>query len=342
LINLDALRPWMDVQGLGSGPLVEATPIGGGTQNIMVRFSRDGREYVLRRGPEHLRPGSNKVIAREFRVLKALGGTEVPHAKLIATCADTSVLGDAVFYLMEPVDGFNASLELPDAAAGTPELRRQLGFALVDSLATVGAVDHEAVGLGDFGRPDGFLERQVGRWLAELASHLELPGYPEVELPHVAEVAEWLQAHRPTRWTPGLMHGDFHANNVMFSRTEPTVAAIVDWEMATIGDPLLDLGWLVATWDLPGAPEEFAGPLTRAGGLPSADELVERYASLSARSLENLPWYVVLACFKLGVILEGSHARANSGLAPDDIGDRLHTTACALFERAHILVNGES
>ena len=124
----------------------------------------------------------------------------------------------------------------------------------------------------------------------------------------------------------------------MFSRTEPIVAAIVDWEMTTIGDPLLDLGWLCATWDLPGAPEEFAGPLMQAGGLPTADELVSRYATQSNRSLEHLPWYVVLACFKLGIILEGSHARANSGLAPVDIGDRLHTTACALLERAHTLV----
>jgi aminoglycoside phosphotransferase (APT) family kinase protein len=337
-MNLDAVRAWMDVQGLGTGPLADVRPIGGGTQNIMIRFSRDGREYVLRRGPEHLRPGSNTVIAREFEVLRALGETDVPHPHLIATCDDTSVLGDAVFYLMEPVDGFNASLELPDAAAGTPELRRQLGFALIDALATVGAVDHEAVGLGRFGRPDGFLERQVGRWLAELDRHLELPGYPEIELPHVREIAEWLDAHRPTQWTPGLMHGDFHANNVMFSRTAPVVAAIVDWEMTTIGDPLLDLGWLCATWDLPGAPDEFAGPLTRAGGLPSADELVARYATRTTRSLEHLPWYVVLACFKLGIILEGTHARANSGLAPTDVGDRLHTTACALLERAHSLL----
>lgn len=341
-MDVDAVRGWMDARGLGAGPLTNVQPIGGGTQNLMFRFARDGREYVLRRGPEHLRPASNTVIAREFRVLEALNGTDVPHPQLIATCDDESVLGDAVFYLMDPIDGFNASLELPDAAAGTPELRHQLGLALVDALATLGRVDHEAVGLADFGRPDGFLQRQVGRWLAELDRHLELPGYPEIELPHVREVAEWLDAHRPADWTPGLMHGDFHANNVMFSRTEPTVAAIVDWEMTTIGDPLLDLGWLCATWDLPGAPEEFAGPLTRAGGLPTADELVARYAAQTTRSLEYLPWYVVLACFKLGIILEGSHARANSGLAPTDIGDRLHTTACALLERAHSLLNGAS
>ena len=341
-VDLAAVETWMDGEGLGAGPISDATPIGGGTQNVMVRFSRDRREYVLRRGPEHLRPGSNKVIAREFQVLRALRGTDVPHAELIASCSDAEVLGDAVFYLMEPIDGFNAGLELPEQAAGTPELRRELGFALVEALVSLGRVDHRAVGLGDFGRPDGFLDRQVDRWLGELASHQSLPGYPEVELPHVGEVADWLRERVPTDWTPGLMHGDFHACNVMFRRDAPAVAAIVDWEMATIGDPLLDLGWLMATWDLDGAPEEFAGRLTRAGGLPSADELAERYADRSGRALDQLPWYTVLACFKLAIILEGSHARARSDLAPRHIGDRLHATALALFERAHVILTTTS
>jgi len=134
------------------------------------------------------------------------------------------------------------------------------------------------------------------------------------------------------------MHGDFHTCNIMFRRDKPAVAAIVDWEMATIGDPLLDLGWLIATWDLDGAPDEFAGRLTRAGGLPTADELAERYANSSGRSLDQLPWYTVLACFKLGIILEGTHARARSGHAPAEIGDRLHATALALLERAHSIL----
>lgn len=341
-VDLDAVRHWMDTQSLGIGPIEAAAPIGGGTQNIMLRLTRSGRSYVLRRGPEHLRPGSNKVISREQRVLQALATTDVPHPALVAACDDISVLGDAVFYLMEPVDGFNAGLELPAAAAGTPALRRAMGFSLVDALSSLARVDHVAVGLADFGRPEGFLERQVGRWLAELDTHLALPGYRTVALPYVDEVAAWLTARVPDAWTPGLMHGDFHACNVMFRRTGPGVAAIVDWEMATIGDPLLDLGWLVATWDLPGAPDEFAGLLTQAGGLPTATELIDRYAATSTRSLDHLDWYVVLACFKLGILLEGSHARALSGLAPKEIGDRLHTTATRLFERAHTLMDGAS
>jgi aminoglycoside phosphotransferase (APT) family kinase protein len=339
-MDLAAVQKWMDGAGLGTGEIEDAAPIGGGTQNIMIRFTRDGREYVLRRGPEHLRPASNKVISREFQVLRALRGTDVPHPELIASCDDTTVLGDAVFYLMEPIDGFNAALELPEAAAGTPALRRELGFALVEALVSLGRVDYREVGLADFGRPDGFLDRQVDRWLGELASHQTLPGYPEVELPHVGTVATWLRERVPATWESGLMHGDFHACNVMFRRDAPAVAAIVDWEMATIGDPLLDLGWLLATWDLVGAPEEFAGRLARAGGLATADELAERYAIRSGRSLDRLPWYVVLASFKLGIILEGTFARARSGQAPTEIGDRLHTTAITLFERAHAILNG--
>lgn len=337
----DRVEAWMDERGLGSGPISDVRPLAGGTQNVMVRLSRDGRDYVLRRGPEHLRPLSNKVIAREFEVLGALESTDVPHPRLVASCGDASVLDGAVFYLMEPVDGFNAGEELPDAAAGDPGKRRALALSMVDALASLGEVDHVAVGLAGFGRPEGFLDRQVGRWLAELRSYQELNGYRGPQIGDVIGVAAWLDERVPETWRPGIMHGDFHACNVMFRRTEPVVAAIVDWEMCTIGDPLLDLGWLVATWDLPGAPAEFAGLLTRAGGLPTADELVERYARRTSRDLANLQWYVVLACFKLGIILEGSNARADAGLAPRDVGDRLHATTVRLFERAHELMNGE-
>lgn len=336
--DLDPVEHWMDEQGLGRGPLESATPISGGTQNVMLHFERAGRPYVLRRGPEHLRPRSNDVIRRECRVLRSLGGTAVQHPALIAACEDESVLAGAVFYLMEPVDGFNASIALPALHEGDAAIRHEMGLRLVDALATLGEVDHVAVGLADFGKPDGFLERQVPRWLAELASYDAFTAYPGPDIGPVAEVAAWLDAHRPTDWTAGILHGDFHAANVMFSRSGPDVVAVVDWEMCTIGDPLLDLGWLLATWELPGAPDEFAGPLTRAGGLASREELVRRYAERSSRDLSAIDWYVVLACFKLGIILEGSHARALAGLAPKDIGDRLHLTTLRLFERAHELI----
>ncbi|MCV7007922.1 MULTISPECIES: phosphotransferase family protein [Mycobacterium] len=331
---LDAVARWMTEQGLGEGPLQDVTAVTGGTQNVMLRFTRSGRPYVLRRGPRHLRPRTNSVILRETRVLAALAGSDVPHPRLIATCEDTGVLGDAVFYLMEPIDGFNAGEGLPPLHAGNPEVRYGMGLSMADALARLGAVDHVAVGLADFGKPDGFLERQVPRWLSELESYQEYDGYPGPDIPGIVEVSGWLERHRPTQWTPGIMHGDYHAANVMFSRTGPDVVAIVDWEMCTIGDPLLDLGWLLATWRQDDGSSVFSHALGGTDGLASTDDLLERYAANTSRDLSNIAWYTVLACFKLGIVIEGTLARACAGKAEKAVGDQLHAATVHLFERA--------
>jgi aminoglycoside phosphotransferase (APT) family kinase protein len=339
--DLSAVSAWMSEQGLGDGPLESVSEIVGGTQNVMLRFTRSGRDYVFRRGPRHLRPVSNKVILRETRVLHALAGTDVPHPRLIAVCEDTAVLGDAVFYLMEPVDGFNAGTTLPALHAGNAAIRHEMGLSMAESVAKLGAVDHVAVGLADFGKPEGFLERQVPRWLSELESYSGFDNYPGPDVGDVDTVASWLQQNQPADWQPGIMHGDYHAANVMFSPTGPEVVAIVDWEMCTIGDPLLDLGWMLATWFAPGRDSVLTNVLMDAGGLATPDELVERYAQNTNRDLSNIDWYTVLACFKLGIILEGSNARAAAGLAPKEIGDRLHIATVRLFERALALMEGQ-
>ncbi|HNA50228.1 MAG TPA: phosphotransferase family protein [Mycobacterium sp.] len=331
----------MSEQGLGAGPVENVSEIVGGTQNIMLRFTRSGREYVFRRGPKHLRPVSNKVILRETKVLHALAGTDVPHPRLIAVCEDTSVLGDAVFYLMEPVDGFNAGSGLPALHAGDAGIRHEMGLSMADAVARLGAVDHVAVGLADFGKADGFLDRQVPRWLSELESYSGIEAYPGPDIGDVPAVARWLQQNQPETWTPGIMHGDYHAANVMFSPTGPEVVAIVDWEMCTIGDPLLDLGWMLATWYDPGHDSVLTNVLMDAGNLATPDELVARYAQNTTRDLTHIDWYTVLACFKLGIILEGSNARAAAGLAPKEIGDRLHIATVRLFERALAIMDGE-
>lgn len=329
-----ALSEWMDVQGLESGPLTGLRPIGGGTQNRMTRFERGGRSFVLRRGPRHRRARSNDVLRRETQLLAALSDTDVPHPRLIAGCVDETVLAGTVFYLMEPIDGFNPTEELPARHARDQALRHQMGLEMVDALGRLGAVDHVAVGLADFGRPQGFLRRQVPRWLAELESYRDLANYPGPHLPGVDRVAEWLERGIPTRWSPGILHGDYHLSNVMYSRQDAHIAAIVDWEMCTIGDPLLDLGWMLATW--PGSGTELSwGGLALADGLPTESELVARYATRSERDLSAIHWYAVLACFKLGIVLEGTHARAWAGKAPRAIGDRLHATALSLFDQAH-------
>ncbi|MGV0627666.1 phosphotransferase family protein [Mycolicibacter minnesotensis] len=324
----------MSDQGLGEGPLEDVTELSGGTQNVMLRFTRSDRGYVLRRGPLHLRPRSNAVMLRETRLLGALTGTDVPHAELIAVCDDQTVLGDAVFYLMEPVDGFNASGPLPTLHAQDPAVRYAMGLSMADSLARLGAVDHVAVGLADYGKPDGFLERQVPRWLAELDSYQQFENYPGPDLPGLDDVAAWLQRNVPPSWQPGIMHGDYHAANVMFSPTGPEVVAVVDWEMSTIGDPLLDLGWLLATWRQDDGSSVFAHTLTGWDGLASTDALVQRYAAGSSRDLSRIGWYAVLAGFKLAIVIEGTLARACAGLAPKEVGDQLHDAAVWLFERA--------
>ena len=339
--HLTAVADWMSGLGLGGGPIENVAEITGGTQNIMLRFTRDGREYVFRRGPQHLRPVSNSVILRETKVLHALADTDVPHAPLIAVCEDTSVLGDAVFYLMEPIDGFNAGTGLPALHAADAGVRHGMGLSMADAVARLGAIDHVAVGLADFGKPDGFLERQVPRWLSELESYAKFDNYPGPEVGDVEAVTGWLREHQPTTFSPGIMHGDYHAANVMFSRTGPDLVAIVDWEMCTIGDPLLDLGWMLATWYRPGHEPVLPNELMAAGGLASPDELIQRYAANTTRDLSDIDWYAVMACFKLGIILEGTNARAAAGLAPKEIGDFLHTATVRLFERAVQIMDGE-
>ncbi len=327
-VDLDAVSAWMDEQGLSPGPIENPIRLGGGTQNILVRFERGESSFVLRRGPQHLRKRSNDAILREMRVLQALSGTEVPHPAFIAGCSDTAVLGDAVFYLMQPVDGFNPTVELParhcDEAA-----QHEMGLNAARAAARLGAVDHTVVGLGDMGNPDGFLGRQVPRWLGELDRYAELDGYLGHELPAVEEVAAWLSANCPTEWTPGIVHGDFHLANLMYRRDGPEIAAIVDWEMCTIGDPLLDLGWLLATAGI---------GLADSVKLPTDQALIDAYAALSDRDLTHVRWYQVMAGFKLGIVLEGTNARAHAGLAPKSVGDLLHATAVGLLAQAATLV----
>lgn len=339
-VDLAALAAWMDDQGLPAGEIAEVEPLVGGTQNVLLRFTRGGETYVLRRGPWHLRPKSNDMMRREMRVLDALAGSDVPHPGLLAACPDESVLGgDAAFYLMESIDGFNPTVALPDLHAGDPAMRHAMGLSVVDAVAALGAVDHEAAGLSDLGKPEGFLERQVPRWQSELNSYSRHEGYPGPDIPGLAEVATWLEANRPGTFRPGLSHGDYHLANVLIRPDGPEVAAIVDWEMCTLGDPLLDLGWLLATWPAE-ADGMISGAIGTAGGLPSRDELVARYAERTTRDLSAVTWYEVMACYKLGIVLEGTHARAFAGKAPVVVGDMLHAATLALFTRAVARIHG--
>jgi aminoglycoside phosphotransferase (APT) family kinase protein len=206
---------------------------------------------------------------------------------------------------------------------------------MVDGIAALSAVDHVALGLGDLGRWDGWAERQVSRWRRQLDSYSELSGYPGPEIPGVDEVGAWLEAHRPSILRAGLIHGDFHLANVLVHREEPRLTAIVDWELVTVGDPLLDLGHLLATWPT----EPGVGVGHPVAGLPGHDELIGHYARLTGRESGDVAWFRVLACYRLGLILEGTHARACAGLAPRATGDLLHAHTVSLFEQALGLIS---
>jgi aminoglycoside phosphotransferase (APT) family kinase protein len=292
-IDIDALAAWMDERELGAGPIDDVVSLVGGTQNILLRFERDGRDYVLRHPPIHARTNSSETMRREARILAALAGTAVPHPGLIASCSEETVLAGS-FYLMEPVDGFNATSGLPRLHAESDAVQHRMGLALVEGIAALGALDYQALGLSDFGRPDNYLQRQVARWKTQL------DGY-----------------------------------TVMFSPDSGELAAIVDWELATIGDPLLDLGWLLATWPAEdGLNDAGSVRVEPWRGFPKADELVDHYADRSTRDLTTIGWYRVLACYKLGILMEGTYARACAGKAPRETGDLLHAKTVGLFERA--------
>jgi aminoglycoside phosphotransferase (APT) family kinase protein len=333
-VDLSALLKWMDGQGLGVGPLDEVIRLTGGTQNILLRFRRGYRTYVLRRPPVNLRANSSETMRREARVLGALAGTSVAHPRLIAACLDESVMG-AAFYLMEAVEGFNATAGLPLLHAGSQAIRHRMGLALVEGIAELGALDYRVLGLEGFGRPDNYLERQVGRWRSQLTSYRGYSGWDGKDVSsNVERIGAWLEAHCPIAFEPGIIHGDYHIANVIYEPNGPELAAIVDWELATIGDPLLDLAWLVTTWpqgENPGPASVCVQPWR---GFPTAKELMEHYRTRTQRDLSAFNWYLVLACYKRGIILEGTHARACAGLVARERGDVFHLKSTSLFERA--------
>jgi len=308
LVDPERLGRWMDDEGLpNKGEPVSVQFISGGASNEIFRITRGDFHAVLRRPPRIVPKGRNETMLREYRVLEALNGTDVPHPEAYAACEDTEVIG-STFYLMSLVDGWS-----PMNTDGWPapfdtdlEARYGLGIQLVDGIARLARVDWRARNLEGFGKPDGFHERQVDRWLALLNS------VQFRELPGLDVASDWLRRHKPSHWEPGIIHGDYQFANVMFNHGAPArLAAMVDWEMSTIGDPLLDLGWVMNGWTDPG--EDRSHGYVDATGLPSRAEILEHYATVSGRSVDEIDYYVILARFKLAIVLEGGYARVVAG-----------------------------
>jgi aminoglycoside phosphotransferase (APT) family kinase protein len=340
LVDLERLGRWLDEQRIASGPIVAVQQIKGGTQNLLLRFERGGGSYVLRRPGGSPRPGAAEAMQREARILAALADTDVPHPRLIASCGSANVLG-APFYVMARIEGFNPALGLPHRFAEDAAARRRMGFALVEGAAAMARVDVQARCISDLGKAEGFLERQVDRWLGQLESYGRYEGWPGPNrLPGIADIAAWLAANRPPGFRPGLMHGDYHMANVLFRPERPELAAIVDWELATIGDPLIDLGWVLATWPSPdGIQMGEPTAIQPWSGFPTCGELAEHYARVSGRDLDHLRWYRIFACFKLGIMLEATYARAMAGKADRAIGLHFHNCTLALLAQGRELLD---
>ncbi len=306
-LDLESLSRWMDREGFdGQGELAVAHALTGGSQNELFEITRGGARMALRKPPNYRVEGRAKVLMREARLLKALAGTDVQHAAFRGATEDPSVIGTP-FYLMDLVDGWspmNGGWAPPydtDLAARAP-----LALELVDGAARLARVDWRAQGLEGFGKPDGFLDRQVDRWLSHLA------GFKFRDIPGLDETAAWLRKNQPRSFRPGVMHGDYQFANVMFRHGAPAkLAAIIDWEMATIGDPLLDLGWALVSWP----PEEMKHRYLNYDGMPSREVVLEHYATVSGLDVSDIDYYVILARFKLAIVLEGSVARHARGLA---------------------------
>jgi aminoglycoside phosphotransferase (APT) family kinase protein len=311
--------------------------ISGGRSNLTYRLDVGASRLVLRRPPlGHVLPTAHD-MAREYRVLTALRGTGIPVPGPLALCQDTDVIG-APFYLMEYVDGVVLRTR-EDGERLTQAQAARLSELLASTLAAIHAVDVTAVGLGAFGRPEGYLARQLARWQRqwELSATREMPGYDRL----VARLADGL----PVGGDHALLHGDFRLDNVLVSLgARPDVAAVVDWEMSTLGDPLADLGLTLVYWADPGDPvwPDIGVGATAVPGFLSRAGLVRRYAELTGRDLSDISYYMAFGCFKLAVVLEGIHARFLQRKTVGEGFEREGPAVPALIERAHhILDSGQ-
>jgi aminoglycoside phosphotransferase (APT) family kinase protein len=312
--------------------------LGEGQSCLTYLLQGDDWEVVLRRPPRGDLPPTAFDVTREFRVMKALHehGTRVPVPRPVHLCEDRDVIG-APFYLMEKMEGHVVRGELPSSLSSEQD-QSQMGHELLDTLLALGCVDYGEIGLEGFGKPAGYLDRQLLRMhqLWQLAKFRDLPD--------IEEVGMWLAEHPPPQRAAAIVHGDFKLDNVVFaSRPPATIVAVVDWEMSTIGDPLADLGWLLYFWRDPGDPELGLriASVTDLPGFPHRHDMLERYAAATPIPEEHIPWYVALAGWKIAIIMEGSYKRFRSGIADHPAFAQLEEAVPALARRARQAIRGE-
>lgn len=313
LLIIDETERFLDQVGIGSGP-IRWDRIGDGHSNINYLLQRSGHNVVLRRGPRPPYPASAHNMVREARLLQALHTEGIPVPRVIAICEDDAVLG-VPFYLMEFLDGIVLTDELP-SWAHDPISRRAVVQSAMDELASLHALDVSATPLAQFGKTSGYLERQVALFNTLWGR------ITRRELPEFAEVGGWLERHRPVSQRLSVVHGDYRLGNLMYARAAPARATgILDWEMATLGDPLADLGYFTATYSADDRLSTVMDltPVTRETGFPTRVELVEYYARRSTLDVSHLAWYEALAYWKSAVFCEEIYTRWLDGERPGDL-----------------------
>jgi aminoglycoside phosphotransferase (APT) family kinase protein len=332
LVDIPRLSAWLSlsIPSLGDGPLV-VEKVHGGTSNVILSLDRGGEVMMLRRPPLVPPPGSEKSIVREARVLSALNATTVPHPHCHGFNIDAAVIG-APFYVMQRIEGWAGEIRGDTICHRPPfdtlPLEWGVPYAMVDGLIALANVDYKAIGLGDYGKPDGFLERQVDRWEGQLLSYRDLYGYTGRDIPGYAYVRDWLRANIPDDYKPGLMHGDIGTPNALFAFDLPVrLTALIDWELSTIGDPLLDLAGFtnqLRDEDDPAGIDPNA--LYNAANMPTRQELMRYYSAHTGRDLANFDYYRALVMFKSTCILEYKVAQSQAGILSPETGrffDRL-------------------
>jgi aminoglycoside phosphotransferase (APT) family kinase protein len=330
------LAKWIAEAGLADlGELRGVQLISGGRSNLTYRLDLDGGQIVLRRPPlGHVLPTAHD-MSREYRVLTALAGSAVPVPAPLASCQDGDVIG-APFYLMQYVDGL-VLRTMEDGELLTQQQAAELSDLLAQMLAAIHGVDIEATGLETFGRPAGYLARQLSRWQKqwELSNSREVPGYDDL----VARLAAML----PDSGEGTLVHGDFRLDNTLVQLTSPArIAAVVDWEMSTLGDPLADLGLTLSYWSDAGDafPDlNIGATVTSLPGFSSRQQFADRYAELTGRDVSGIGYYIAFGYFKLAVVLEGIHARYLLGQTVGEGFEREGPAVPMLIERAHNMLD---
>lgn len=298
--------------GRAGGMSIE--PLQGGGSCEMFVLRQGGEKFAIRRAPAAAVADTAHNVMREFRIIETLAGTAARVPTLLASCDDAQVMG-APFYVMEFIDGEVIRRKLPTTYQEAPETQTCIGHEMIDALAELHSVPWAGTALEAMSKPENFLERQVARWSNQLE------GYRNRDMPGVDDVAQWLETHRPASTDTSaltVMHGDYKVDNAMFSKnTPPHILSLVDFEMTTVGDPLIDLAWCMIFWPEPDnliaiAPPGSPGGMHKDYCQPPA-ELIARYAQATGRDTSNLQWYQAFAAWKLGIVLEASYAKYLSG-----------------------------